>query len=61
MSSDPLPPDPDSLAKWQNLPHNKPSKDALPPATGGLRWAFGLLIILSLLLLIGLLAQNPIR
>ena len=53
--SEPLPPDPESLAKWQELPQNKPSRDALPPMTGGLPLAATFLIILMVLLIIGLL------
>lgn len=30
-----LPSDPDALEKWGNLPQNAPSREALPPATGG--------------------------
>ncbi len=58
MPSNPLPRDPDSLAKWARLPQNKPSKDALPPATGGTRWAFALLFVFALVLIIGLLLQT---
>jgi hypothetical protein len=61
MPSDPLPPDPDSLAKWEKLPQNKPSKDSLPPATGGLRFAFGFVIILLILIVVVLLLQGNIR
>jgi hypothetical protein len=53
--SEPLPPDPESLAKWQQLPQNKPSKGALPPMTGGIQLAATFLIILTVLLIIGLL------
>lgn len=55
MPSEPVRPDPESLAKWQELPQNQPSKEALPPMTGGLRLAFAFLIILAILLVVGLL------
>jgi hypothetical protein len=41
---EPLPPDEESVEKWRNLPQNKPSRDALPPMTGGLRVNRALLI-----------------
>jgi hypothetical protein len=53
--SEPLPPDPELLAKWQELPQNKPSREALPPMTGGLQLAATFLIILTVLFIIGLL------
>lgn len=58
MPRDELPPDPDSLAQWERLPHNKPSKQALPPVAGGTRWVWGLLLILAALVVVGLLLQN---
>ena len=57
-----LPPDPDALEKWQNLPQGTPSKDALPPAAGGiptifkhvfprgLLWLFLAMFVLSLII-----------
>ncbi len=57
MPENPLPPDPDSLAQWEKLPQNKPSKGALPPLTGGIGWSRGLLILLAVLVLIALLLQ----
>ncbi len=56
-----LPPDPDALEKWRNMPQNKPSRQALPPATGGLgasRWLIGFLLLIGVLMLIGLLVQS---
>jgi len=59
MPTDPLPPDPESVEKWKAMPHNKPSREALPPMTGGLgsmrplvifAIIIGALILLSLLL-----------
>lgn len=44
MPADPLPPDPESVEKWRSLPQNKPSRDALPPMTGGLRSNRALLV-----------------
>lgn len=49
-SREPLPPDPDSVEKWQSMPQNKPSRDALPPATGGLSLSWRLLIILGIII-----------
>lgn len=55
MPRENLPPDPDSLEKWQQLPQNRPSKNALPPMAGGLQWAFWLLLILAVVIIFGLL------
>ncbi len=55
---DELPSDPDSLARWEELPHNEPSREALPPAAGGLRLARGLLFLLLLLVILGLLLNS---
>lgn len=52
MADEPLPPDPESVEKWQALPQNKPSKDALPPATGGLQINRMLLIGLGVVMLV---------
>ncbi len=53
-----LPPDPDALEKWQQMPQNKPSREALPPASGGTpRWLPGGIVILGFLMLIALLIQ----
>lgn len=41
---EPLPPDEESVEKWRAMPHNKPSRDALPPMTGGLGMNRALLI-----------------
>jgi hypothetical protein len=57
-----LPPDPDSLEMWQKLPQNQPSKQALPPATGGtqmaMRMGLAFLLILSAVIIIGLFLQR---
>jgi hypothetical protein len=51
MSREPLPPDPDSVEKWERLPQNKPSRQALPPMTsGGRMW--GMLILFAFILLV---------
>jgi hypothetical protein len=60
MPDDPLPPDPDSLARWHDLPQNQPSKRALPPVAGGSRWVWGLLVILAVVVIVSLLAQSRI-
>jgi hypothetical protein len=51
LPEDSLPPDPDSVEKWRNLPQNKPTRQALPPMTGGLHQSRMLLIGLGVLLL----------
>lgn len=51
MPAEPLPPDPESVEKWRNLPQNKPSREALPPMTGGLRLNRALLVGFGVLLL----------
>lgn len=56
-----IPPDPDALEKWRNMPQNKPSRQALPPATGGMaasRWLVGFLLLIAALMLIGILIQS---
>lgn len=58
MPREELPPDPDSVEKWEHLPKNQPSKQALPPVAGGGRWALWLVVILFALILIALLMQN---
>ena len=56
-----LPSDPKATEKWQSLPQNPPSREALPPATGGIPtiftrmfprgvlWLMGFAIVLSLI------------
>jgi hypothetical protein len=56
-----LPPDPDALEKWRNMPQNKPSNQSLPPATGGMgmsRWLIGFLLLMAVLMVIGFLLQS---
>ncbi|MBI5671214.1 MAG: hypothetical protein HZC41_24725 [Chloroflexi bacterium] len=55
MSQNQLPPDPDSLSRWEQMPHNQPSKQALPPMAGGARWSLWLLGLLFVLMVIALL------
>jgi hypothetical protein len=55
MSNTDLPPDPDAQAAWDKLPKNAPSRQALPPMTGGSRWAWGILLILAIVIIFGLL------
>ncbi len=57
MPQEELPPDPEWLEKWQKLPQNKPSHQALPPVAGGTRWSWWLLGGLGLIVLIGLILQ----
>lgn len=57
MPSGQLPPDPDALEKWRNMPHNKPSRDAMPPMTGGTRWLVGLLTVMFIITLLTWLSQ----
>lgn len=59
MPNDQLPQDPDSLARWEQLPQNKPSKEALPPVAGGMYWVFGLLIVFLIIVILGLLLGQP--
>lgn len=53
-----LKPDPDALEKWQQMPQNQPSKDALPPASGGLNWAWGLIVLLGVIVMIAVVMQH---
>lgn len=55
---DPLPPDPESLEKWQQMPNSEPSKQAMPPATGGMRGSVKLLIALTVLIILVALLQQ---
>ncbi len=48
MPRDPLPPDPESEEAWRNMPQTPPSKQALPPATGGLQMTRALVFIFLL-------------
>lgn len=57
MPDEKLQPDQKAVEAWDKLEKNAPSKQALPPAAGGLNWAWGFIILLGLLIVIGLLAQ----
>ena len=57
MPAEPLPPDPESVEKWRSLPQNTPSKDALPPMTGGLRVSRTLLVGGGILLVLAVVLQ----
>ncbi len=52
-----LPPDPDAVEKWRQLPQNKPSRQALPPATGGNALNRALLIGLIVIVIIVVIAS----
>jgi len=55
-----LEPDADAVEKWERLPHNKPSKDALPPMTsgGGAGWLKWLIILFVIAVIIGLIVER---
>lgn len=56
MPENKLEPDQDALDEWEKMPKNDPSKDALPPATGGFpQWLailIGLVIVIAILSLL---------
>jgi|FLYN01.1.fsa_nt_gi hypothetical protein len=60
MPADDLPPDPDSVEKWRQMPHNPPSKDALPPLVLKPGWILGVVIVIGILIVLGLLLQRGI-
>ncbi len=59
-----LPPDPDSVEKWESLPQNKPSRQALPPAAGGLRMTrvllVGLFVIIIVITVVSIVTQSGV-
>jgi hypothetical protein len=57
MPNEPLPPDEESVEKWRALPQNKPSRDALPPMTGGLQVNRALLIGFGIVLAVVVIAN----
>ena len=71
MPNTDLPPDPDALKKWRDLPQGVPSKEALPPAAGGiptlfrtlfprgLLWLFLVMFVLSLVVFPGCASREP--
>lgn len=58
MPREPLAEDRESLEAWEKLPRNPPSKQALPPMTGGLKLAGALLLALAVLIILTLLLQG---
>lgn len=54
----PLQPDQDSVKAWDALPKGTPSRQALPPLTGGSRWLNALIFAGILILLIVILTQG---
>lgn len=58
MPRDQLPDDPNALEKWRNMPQNKPSRESLPPVTGGLRWAWLFIALLVIVVLFSLLERG---
>ena len=58
MAKDELPPDPDAIQKWKDLPQSAPSRKALPPATGGTRWAWMIVGFAVLVIIMSLLARG---
>lgn len=57
MPREPLNEDRESLDAWEKLPRNQPSKEALPPATGGMKLAWVLLLAMGVLIILALLLQ----
>lgn len=56
MPQDQLEPDEDARKVWENMPKNTPSKDALPPVTGGFPgWLWILIGLAVVIFVIGLL------
>lgn len=58
MPRDQLPDDPNALEKWRNMPQNKPSRESLPPVTGGLPWAWVFIALLVIVVLFSLLERG---
>lgn len=56
--AEPVPPDPESVEKWRNLPQNKPSSQALPPLMGGNRQLRAFLFLAFLLLVLSYLLSR---
>lgn len=55
MSNPDLPPDDDPQSAWDKLPKNAPSRQALPPMTGGTRWVWVFVIIFFIIVIFGIL------
>lgn len=58
MPREPLEEDRESLEAWEKLAQNKPSKQALPPAAGGMRYGWALLLGFIVLIILALLLQQ---
>lgn len=57
MPREELPHDPKALEEWRNLPQNKPSREALPPAAGGTQLTWVLLAMTIGIVILALLSQ----
>jgi hypothetical protein len=57
MPREKLPEDPESLEKWTQLSQNTPSKQAMPPAMGGLKLTWVLLLGFAVLIILALVFQ----
>lgn len=53
-----LQPEKDAVDAWDSLPKGTPSKQALPPLTGGSRWLNALIIAGIIILLLVILTQG---
>jgi hypothetical protein len=53
-----LRPDQDAIDAWDSLPKGTPSKQALPPLTGGSRWLNALIFAGIIILLLVILTQG---
>ena len=58
MPTDKLPPDPDAVEKWRQMPKNQPSKDALPPVVLQPGWILGFVILVGILIVLALLLRG---
>lgn len=58
MPREPLEEDRESLEAWSKLEQNTPSKQALPPAAGGLKLAGALLLGMIVLIILALVLQG---
>jgi hypothetical protein len=58
MPTQELPPDPDSIEKWRQMPQNQPSKDSLPPVVFRPGWILGFVVLTAILIVLGLLLQR---
>ncbi len=56
--TEPLPPDPESVEKWRNLPQNNPSPKALPPVMGGSRQLMLFFLFALIVLVLGYLLSR---